>query len=53
MISKHLIKTICTDIVNDMLRFLGNEQMIAFNEDNMTSEVSSLSQNNLCSFKEA
>lgn len=39
MISKHLIKTICTDIVNDMLRFLGHEQMIAFNEDNMTSEV--------------
>ena len=38
--TKHLIKTICTDMTNDMLKFLGHEQMIAINEENMTSELS-------------
>ena len=40
ILSKHLIKTVCSEITNEMLKFIASEQMINIAENNLTSEVS-------------
>jgi hypothetical protein len=39
ILSKHLIKTVCSEITNEMLRFISSEQMINLAENNLTIEV--------------
>jgi hypothetical protein len=39
MLNKHLIKTICNDMANELFKYVANEQGLAFNEDNFSSDV--------------
>ncbi|RNA34867.1 E3 UFM1- ligase 1 [Brachionus plicatilis] len=37
-LNKHLLKTSCSEITNEMLKFIANEQMIQVNEENLNTE---------------
>jgi hypothetical protein len=38
-LTKHLIKSICNEIINDMLRFIASEQMLTLNDESLTNDV--------------
>ena len=39
MLSKHLIKTVSSEISNEMLKIVSEEQMIEISEENLNTEV--------------
>merc|ERR1719468_132711 len=39
ILSKHLIKTIYSEIFNDMVKFIANEQMISYKEENFNNDT--------------
>jgi hypothetical protein len=40
LLSKHLIKTTLSEILNEMLKFIAAEQLITISEENLNNDVS-------------